>query len=298
MTTVRAVEAPAAALDLDAARALLRPHGELEVRIRSYIGETLGRVLPPAPARGVDWYYDSVVLGGRALDAFRVLGRYLGATHGAPVLDVGCGMGSFVLLANAVGVPAVGLELDPVALALARERAGHGDVFVRASATELPVGSAAVAGVLLHDVLEHTGDWRAILAECRRVLRPGGVLYVKGPSYSSRFVEPHYRVPWAPMLPRPIARRYLHALGRDVGYFEDVYYRRRGPVLRELSALGFSLSFPRRDKVHDPSMINRRWPRTVVSALARSPVIGPVLERAAEHPLQATIDVVARAPGG
>ncbi len=40
----------------------------------------------------------------------------------------------------------------------------------------LPLADGEASGVLLHDVLEHVSDWRAVLRECRRVVAPGGAV--------------------------------------------------------------------------------------------------------------------------
>jgi SAM-dependent methyltransferase len=179
-------------------------------------------------------------------------------------------------------------------LALGRERAEAVGVdperLSPGTGEALPYPDGSLSGALLHDVLEHVLDWRVVLRECRRVLEPGGVLYVKGPSYAWRFQEPHYRVPWLPMLPKPVARRYLRALGRDVGYLEHLGWRRRGAVIAELRGLGFELSFPRREKVADPERVNRPWARRLVQRFPRAAAA------VADNPLQSAIDVVARVP--
>jgi SAM-dependent methyltransferase len=47
--------------------------------------------------------------------------------------------------------------------------------------TALPVRSGRVDAVVSVNVLEHTAEPGRVLAECRRVLRPGGMLYVVAP---------------------------------------------------------------------------------------------------------------------
>ena len=280
-------------------RERLRPAPALDAEVRAFLEAQLGRVLPPDRRRGLDWYYDWVVLGERSSEAYRVLSDH-DARPDLPWLDIGSGLGTFVLVAALGGRDAVGVEPGPEEIALARERAaslpgGDPDAFSSGVGEALPYADASMGGALLHDVLEHVGDWRAVLREARRVLAPGAPLYVKGPSYAVRFVEPHYRVPWLPLLPRPLARRYLRALGRDVGYFEHLGYRRRGEVLSELRELGFELRFPRLEKLRRPDSVNRPWMRRAVE-LTGTPAGRPlrtVAERLAESPLQSTIDVVA-----
>lgn len=290
-------------LDTEAVRRALRPPPELDDRIRAFIGIQLGRVLPPRPDRGLGWYYDSVVLGTRSLDAYSVLQRHRSRLDG-PVLDVGSGLGTFVLLANHLGTPAIGVEPGEEEHALAEQRGRAMDppvegVFRNAPGEALPVDDESVSAVLLHDVLEHVRDWRRVLRESIRVLVPGGVIYVKGPSYSARLVEPHYRVPWLPFLPRAVARPYLSALGRDVDYLGHLGFRRRGEVLSELRALGLRLTFPRLDKLHEPGSITRPWPRLLAGSLKRADGrLLRLVEPLAENPLQWAIDVVGHKPAG
>jgi SAM-dependent methyltransferase len=281
------------------ARALLRPDRELERRIRDFISAQLGRVLPAQPARGLEQYYEQVVLGSRALEAYEVLRRHRRPER-LPVLDVGAGLGSFVLLSNKLDMTSIGVEPGEREVDLARERAARlgidkAELFLRGIGEDIPVDDRSVSAVLLHDVLEHVRDWRAVLHESNRVLAPGGVMYVKSPSYSLRFVEPHYLVFWIPLLPRPLARRYLRMRKRDVDYFEHLVYLRRGPVLRELGSLGLELSeFPRLYKLAHPEAINRDRVRRAVELLGgRDGAVPPWLRYVVENRFQSVVDVVA-----
>jgi 2-polyprenyl-6-hydroxyphenyl methylase/3-demethylubiquinone-9 3-methyltransferase len=89
---------------------------------------------------------------------------------GGVLLDVGCGGG---LLAPHVpaGYRHVGVDLSESALAVA---AAHGVEPVRADAADLPFEDAAFDVVVAGEVLEHVPDFRAVVVEALRVLRPGG----------------------------------------------------------------------------------------------------------------------------
>ncbi|MGI8574699.1 MAG: class I SAM-dependent methyltransferase [Egibacteraceae bacterium] len=290
--------------DAARARAFVAPDVELDERIRTFLRAQLGGVLPADDARGLGWYHDFVVLESRALEAFAVFARHGGGAHGKPVLDIGSGLGSFVLLANGFGLPAIGIEpgVQEYELALERQAAlpqfAERELFRTGVGEALPYEDESVSGVLLHDVLEHVGDWRAVLREAHRVVAPEGVLYVKGPNYSVRLIEPHYRVPWLPMMPKNIARPYLRALGRDIGYLDHLGYRQRGAVLRELRGLGLELTFPRQVKLRDPESINRPLARVLTAPLRMGGPFGRLGDIVAENPLQWAIDVVARRPRG
>jgi len=284
---------------LELARRAIVPPPELEQRIKALIASELGGVLPPRPDRGLDHYYATVVRGTRAVDAFRGLAGHVPSTA-LPVVDIGAGLGSFVLLSLLLDQPTVGVEPGVAELDLARERAVSlglpPESFVQGTGEELPVPPSGAAAVLLQDVLEHVRDWRAVLAQAARALTPGGALYVKGPSYAVRFFEPHYRVPWLPMLPHSLAAPYLRALARDPHYLRHIAFIRRGEVLRELRSLGLELFFPRVSKLGRPELINRAWARRVTALAVRARVPGAIARSLAESPLQSAIDVVAVKP--
>lgn len=100
------------------------------------------------------------------------------------LLDVGCGSGaSAVLAARELGCEVVGLDLGENALLAAREAAASAGVggratFVRGDAGSLPCGEASFDGALCECTISTLTDKAAALAELRRVLRPGGGLYL------------------------------------------------------------------------------------------------------------------------
>jgi ubiquinone/menaquinone biosynthesis C-methylase UbiE len=104
---------------------------------------------------------------------------------GEVVVDVGCGRGELLVEAMRLGASrAIGVEYAPAAVELARETiavAGISDTsVVRADARALPLEDASADLVTMIDVVEHlTGrELAAALREVRRVLRPGGRIFV------------------------------------------------------------------------------------------------------------------------
>ena len=89
---------------------------------------------------------------------------------GARILDLGCGRGATVRHARRVHhLDAWGVDPDPARIA------GRAHL-LRARAEHLPFPADSVAGVLLECSLSVMDDPEAVLAECRRVLKPGGRL--------------------------------------------------------------------------------------------------------------------------
>ncbi len=96
--------------------------------------------------------------------------------HRGDVLDVGSGLGFLLDELAASGYRSFGIDVAPLAVREARRR---GCRVARASAEEgLPFRAASFDAVLVLDVIEHVRDYLQLLAECRRVLRPPGLLVV------------------------------------------------------------------------------------------------------------------------
>jgi SAM-dependent methyltransferase len=112
------------------------------------------------------------------------------------LLDAGCGPGTITAaLAGFVG-RAVGVDLEPNAIAAAnRLAAGSGPTnlaFVEADITALPFEDGSFDAVFFHAVLYHQGraSLTKILAEARRVLKPGGLLATRDADVGGNILHP------------------------------------------------------------------------------------------------------------
>jgi len=97
----------------------------------------------------------------------------------ARVLDLGCGERPYADLFD--GLEVLGVDLD-------REGASPDLI---ASALALPLPAACVQMVFSAQVIEHVADPAQMLAECARVLVPGGALVLSGPFWWPLHEEPH-----------------------------------------------------------------------------------------------------------
>jgi SAM-dependent methyltransferase len=141
--------------------------------------------------------------------------------HGR-VLDAGCGSGGIAVSFAEECELAVGLDIknkfEDAGVRLARERGVSNAVFVQADGTELPFRSESFELVLSHSVIEHVDSAERYLAECHRVLRPGGVLFLQTPPYLS-FAGSHLSrlrvpIPIHLLLPRSWAFRLNFYIAR------------------------------------------------------------------------------------
>ena len=134
------------------------------------------------------WYRGRKRIVRGELDALRL-------PPGRRVLDAGCGSGAMLEELERYG-EVWGVEPNPLGVAAARRRGV--ERVARASVEELPFASASFDLVTCLDVIEHTPDDRAALAELLRVTAPGGHLLVTVPAYPALWsqhdvVNRHYR---------------------------------------------------------------------------------------------------------
>jgi SAM-dependent methyltransferase len=95
------------------------------------------------------------------------------------LLDVGTGIGRLLTLAREAGWQATGVDVDPAVVACARARG----LDVRLGAlTALGLPAASFDLVTLWNVLDFVPDPLTILRESRRLLAPGGRLFVRTPN--------------------------------------------------------------------------------------------------------------------
>jgi SAM-dependent methyltransferase len=101
---------------------------------------------------------------------------------GAAVLEAGCGEGYGAELLRAAGARLVlGIDYDAATLDHVHRRY-PGVAVVRGNLVQLPVGSGTLDLVVALQVIEHLWDQPRFVAECARVLRPGGTALISTPN--------------------------------------------------------------------------------------------------------------------
>ena len=115
---------------------------------------------------------------------------------GLRLLDLGCGPGTIsVGLADAVAPGELhGIDMEASQIEMARAAAsagGHENAHFRVGdATALPYEDASFDVVHCHALLTHVPDTQAVLAEAKRVLKPGGLMSARELLGSAGFMEP------------------------------------------------------------------------------------------------------------
>lgn len=136
-------------------------------------------------------------------------------THlrGMCILDVGCGLGTYIRKLRAFSEKVYGVDIDPDKVAQAQEQLEH--VYL-APAEKLPFPDAYFDVVLLHEVLEHVEDDHQAVCEAYRVAKLGGrlVVFVPNRLYPFETHGVYYRggyhfgnIPLVNYLPDPLRNR-------------------------------------------------------------------------------------------
>lgn len=147
---------------------------------------------------------------------------------GAHVLDAGCGTGGFLYRLNRArpDLQLVGLELNPVATAIAHEKTRL-DI-VRGTVDLMPFGSDRFDAIVSADVLYHRQvDELAALGEFRRCLKRGGNLVLHLAAYDWMTSTHDVRVHTARRYTATRVRRLFVASGFkavEVGYRNSVLF--------------------------------------------------------------------------
>ncbi|TRW81544.1 class I SAM-dependent methyltransferase [Mycolicibacterium sp. 018/SC-01/001] len=153
---------------------------------------------------------------------------------GAEVLEAGCGEGYGADLIADVARRVIGLDYDEYAVAHVRARYPRIDMR-HGNLAELPLPDESVDIVVNFQVIEHLWDQGQFVAECNRVLRPGGLLLMSTPNRIT--FSPGRDTPVNPFHTRELDAAELTELLTGAGLQVDgLYGVFHGARLRELDA--------------------------------------------------------------
>lgn len=132
-----------------------------------------------------------------------------------PLLDLGCGRGEWLQVLAAAGVPAVGVDSNPAFVGEVRD---GGSTIVEGDLVEHlhSAASGSAGAITMFQVVEHLPlpVLLDVLAECVRVLRPGGVLIAETPNSlnlrvaaTTFWLDPTHQTPLHPELLKFMAQQ-------------------------------------------------------------------------------------------
>ena len=201
----------------------------------------------------------------RRLDLIR---RYV-PLEGATVLDIGCGIGTYVRKLRDYSSDVYGIDIDS-----ARVRQGRTGTLAVAVSESLPFADRAFDVVLLNEVIEHVRDDRETLREACRVVRPGGHVVVYAPNRLYPF-ETHGVY---------LGRRFVFGNMPLVNYLPDPLRRRLVPHARAYTTRGLRRLL---DGLPAELVVHTQVYPGFYNIAARSRVLGGLL-RNVFHRLEAT----------
>ncbi len=94
------------------------------------------------------------------------------------LLDIGCGGGVLTEEFAQAGCRVSGIDISPRSIAIAQAHADQSELSVDyrvGDAARLPFEDGSFEAVSCCDMLEHVSDWKRVVAESSRVLKPGGL---------------------------------------------------------------------------------------------------------------------------
>lgn len=114
------------------------------------------------------------------------LSRYLrrAGPDAKTVLDVGCGQGYLLRHLGHAFTLAIGCDISASALTVAH-RAAPDSPLLQASASALPFQTGTMNLIVAIDLVEHLVNPVEFFLECRRILEPGGLLFMSTPNTRS-----------------------------------------------------------------------------------------------------------------
>lgn len=204
------------------------------------------------------------------------------------VLEAGCGEGYGADLIADVARRVIGLDYDEATVAhvgarYPRIEMHHGNL------AELPLPDESVDVVVNFQVIEHLWDQGQFIAECRRVLRPGGALLISTPNRIT--FSPGRDTPLNPFHTRELDAAELRELLTDAGLeVEAVLGVFHGPALVELDRIyGGSII----DAQIERAVANAPWPADLLADVAAIATDDFVLVDAEARDIDDSLDLVA-----
>lgn len=120
---------------------------------------------------------------------FDVVEKYAGKAQGQ-YLDVGCGTGGLLKVAQTRGWKSLGVEISRWAIETGRK---DGLEILEGSLQDLGLPGDSFQAISMFDVLEHVTAPRELMQEVYRVLKPGGTMIAETPNVNGFFVTHLYR---------------------------------------------------------------------------------------------------------
>ena len=194
----------------------VRPDARVWTALRDFCRRTinpsgLGMTLRSIVLNEIKYRHDWTVQGGRVRRFLLTPLRWMLALTYEPiqwlpgkpgaVLDIGFGRGEFLQRAKRLGWECHGVEVSPTSVEWGRSLGFHASQFDGSFQQPLEYPDNRFDLISANSVLEHVHDPRRLFEECRRLLKPGGTLFLMVPNFECRDKEllgEHWRMWYVP----------------------------------------------------------------------------------------------------
>lgn len=167
--------------------------------------------------------------------------------RGKRILDFGCGWGTDLIFCLKKGYDAFGIDISWEKAKFHTLRVQRRNYpkfwierFILSRGENLPFKSESFDLVYSNQVIEHVKDPEKCISEIFRVLKKGGILYIRAPDYKSSFFEPHYRVLWFPFLNKRTAKIYIRLLNKPIAGLRFINFIGTKKLIKIMKKVGFS----------------------------------------------------------
>ncbi|VEP16994.1 Methylase involved in ubiquinone/menaquinone biosynthesis [Hyella patelloides LEGE 07179] len=209
-----------------------------------------------------NWFNDQNNYDGRwqkIIEKVQIVGK---------VLDMASGCGTFTLFGLQNGYDVWGIEPEKwkreyfkkkvIASNYPEEFLKH---LVEGVGESLPFDDASFDVVTTYQTLEHVKCVSSCIQEMLRVLKPGGILYIKCPNYDC-FFEPHYRILFLPKMNKKLAAKYLKIIGKPTLGLQTLQWTTEAEIINLLNTNNCidkveKLGFLHETKIRHNKIINK-----------------------------------------
>ena len=183
------------------------------------------------PARGYQHNFSRMVDGAmykhqgrerKAKTILAVMQDFLGQTPlpSLSLLDVGSSTGIIDNFLADYFLKVTGIDIDKEAIQYAQKTFEKDNLrFIVDDLMDLNFPDNIFDVVVCTQIYEHVPDAQIMIKEIFRVLKPGGICYFAAGNRMT-IMEPHYRLPFLSIIPRPLAHIYMKISGKGDIYHE------------------------------------------------------------------------------
>ena len=155
-----------------------------------------------------------------------MIDKYRRSTKGSSdglMLEIGSGKGFFLKKAMGIGYKVYGLELNQISCDISRNLLGPEASILDVDLVEASFPSDMFDVIYMRDLIQHIPDPKIFLSECRRIIKPDGMLFIGTHNIDG-------------IIPRVVKARYTPVFG----FMEPNHFSPR-TITRILEQRGFSV---------------------------------------------------------